>query len=324
MGEEYDLDTLTAMLDSDEETTEIVEKKVNVSNGNNKSAPENEAFENEEDLNTLADLMEDDMDSSTIETNKSSANTKVEDSTNLSAADLGLELSDDEEKETTKNKGKSSFGTAFADSKFAPKNVNQTVNNVDPLEKELQEMENRMKLLKDQLKKKKRMDSDESKPSFTKLTNVCESPKQSVRTLSQNESSKLYNNLARGSEIHKGDTDSEDDEDNRNPFEQNYNSYGHEIKQRIAHDEHKVKLSVIDKSTAILDRVKKINDTISYKKDKDNNSNVPMPVPNLNAGWKNVNGSLVGLKNPTNPSNYEDASCDPYSGIRISNPLISA
>lgn len=98
---EYDLDTLTSMLDSDDETTQKIEKKEISSNGNDIPSLENEELEMDDDLNALADLMgddDDDMHSSMVEADKTSNTEEAEKSANLSAADLGLELSDEEVK----------------------------------------------------------------------------------------------------------------------------------------------------------------------------------------------------------------------------------
>ncbi|KAB7497153.1 Protein MCM10-like protein, partial [Armadillidium nasatum] len=171
---------------------------------------------------------------------------------------------------------------------------NEQENIVDPLEKELLQMEQRMKKLKAEIMKKKNIKND--KPSFTKLSSVIDPNSQqseSVRYLNEEEKLNLISNLnAKKSEIHKGDTDSEDDEDNRNPFEAQMSSYGKEIKKRIAHA-----------------------GKMEQNRSKQN-------------GWnKHKSESLLSLgkkhKSVENEKELNTIS-DPFSGLRIMNPLISS
>ncbi|XP_045613023.1 protein MCM10 homolog [Procambarus clarkii] len=285
---EYDLDTLAALLDEDDDD----EKGVT---GAGKSTAESE------DLDALTALLNDDGFEEDVEESKP-------DATNVSMADLGLELSDDEDQQASSSTAQSKFSSAF--SGFSKRMENKTPlksadgEDVDPLEAELQQMEERMRLLREQLTKKKKIDLQDKSTSkkFTKLTNVNHEAKRTVRTLSTEEESKLRKSLKRKSELHSGDTDSEDEEDNRNPFEQRYNSCGREIKKRISHEP----------SQARSDRKEEVLARVKVKSQQ-------------NVGWKEVGGSLVSLKGAGISSPESDKNCtiDQYSGIRIVNPVVS-
>ncbi|XP_042229789.1 protein MCM10 homolog isoform X2 [Homarus americanus] len=284
---EYDLDSLAAMLDDDDDRGWTGAES--------------------EDLHTLTTMLDAEHEEK-LEEPESSA-PKVPDVTNPSMADLGLVLSDDEDQPTTCVSAKSDFSAAFKDSKFSKKREEETLANnsntdFDPLEAELQQMEERMNLLRDQLSKKKKFNVKDGSTStkFTKLTNISHEAKRTVRTLSADEESNLHRNLKRKSELHRGDTDSEDEEDNRNPFEQRYNSCGREIRKRISHESNEVQNNRKDE---VLARVK----GKSQQK----------------LGWKGVDGSLVSLKEAGTSSSEVDknVTVDQYSGIRIINPVVS-
>lgn len=132
------------------------------------------------------------------------------------------------------------------------------------------------------------------------MTSVSHIANHTVRELSAEEESQLHKKLKRKSELHSGDTDSEDEEDHRNPFEQRYNSCGREIKKRISHEPSQTRN---DHKDEILARVK------GKSQDK---------------GWNQVNGSLVSLKAAgiSSPENDRNCTIDQYSGIRIVNPLV--
>lgn len=240
------------------------------------------------------------------------------------AADLGLVLSDDEDQctastttTTTSTTKKSKFGEAFAQSKFSnglPAEKNGTsrdsAESCDPLEAELQEMEERVKMLKQRLNKKRKFDGEEGSSSkrFSKLTNVIPqgATAQTTRTLSSEETSQLYSKLKKNSALHRGDTDSEDEEDNRNPMEQQYSDFGRDIKRRIAHESSQADDRDRER---VLARVKRKEQLQTGGKGKEPQSQ----------GWKGTSGSLVALKNGGSalPDTDKNVSTDFYSGIRI-------
>lgn len=239
------------------------------------------------------------------------------------AAELGLVLSDDEEDQCTASTAtsttkKSKFGEAFAQSKFsgnlpAEKNSasQDSRQSCDPLEAELQEMEERVKMLKQRLSKKRKFDGEEgsSTKRFSKLTNVIPqgATSQTSRTLSSEETSQLFSKLKKNSALHRGDTDSEDEEDNRNPMEQQYSDFGRDIKRRIAHESSQVDDRERER---VLARVKRKEQVQTGGKGKE-----PQ-----NQGWKGTSGSLVALKNGGGsalPDTDKNVSTDFYSGIRI-------
>lgn len=238
------------------------------------------------------------------------------------AAELGLVLSDDEDQctvsTTTSTTKKSKFGEAFAQSKFSnglppeKKGTSQdSTQSCDPLEAELQEMEERVKRLKQQLSNKRKFDGEEGSSSkrFSKLTNVIPqgvTTSQTTRTLSSEETSQLYSKLKKNSALHGGDTDSEDEEDNRNPMEQQYSDFGRDIKRRIAHESSQADDRDRER---VLARVKRKEQLQTGGKVKEPQSQ----------GWKGTSGSLVALKNGGSalPDTDKNVSTDFYSGIRI-------
>ena len=232
-------------------------------------------------------------------------------SKNETCEDLGLVLSDNED--DFKKSSKSLLSSAFSSSKY--ESTSEEVN-IDPLEKELQDMEARMKLLKDQLAKKKRFSQDECySKKFTKLTNVVNDASCKTRSLDYNEKKMLMKKLNEKSEIHSGDTDSEDDEDNRNPFESRYSSLGKELK-RIAHS--KENSSSSSKNHIIHQpKTREIQDKLKMKGDPTASS------PSCKS-WKELKGSLVSIKSGGIEDTDKNVSIDQYSGIRIINPLISS
>lgn len=254
-----------------------------------------------EDLDMLASLLDDEM-----EEKGEVAEASSSDQIKATAADLGLVLSDEEgDRPNTSNSGKSKFSAAFSGSKFARRVEKQNSSStddassaVDPLELELRQMEERVKLLRENLAKKRRLDPEEGDSSrrFTKLTNVVHEPKHSMKVLSSVKESKLYNTIKKQSDLHTGETDSEDDEDDRNPFEQRYNTFGREIRKRIAHEPN-------PKS----DRREEVP-----QRDKG-------PTSSQKPGWKGTSGSLVTLTTTPGTSSICDKNdtVDQYSGIRI-------
>ncbi|MPC20280.1 Protein MCM10 [Portunus trituberculatus] len=231
--------------------------------------------------------------------------------------DLGLVLSDEEEEDhpaPSSSTPASAFSAAFSQSKFskAPsgKDDSGTTPVIDPLESELREMEARVRLLRENLAKKKKLESCDS-ISFTKLTTTPDQTRRTnSRTLSASEELALRKNLKRKSELHSGDTDSEDEEDNRTPMEQRYNSNGRDIKRRIAHE------SKVQASGRIEKALSSNNKSVSAA-DK--------------PGWKAGEGALVSIGRSggrtsgatTSHLTDENVTLDAYSGIRIINPLVS-
>ncbi|KAK7078393.1 minichromosome maintenance-related protein [Halocaridina rubra] len=300
--EEYDLDSLTALLDAEDNDEEW-----NVDNPATDSRQGNSDIENSSQVTGISDV--NDIKESSL------SNCDI-----VTEEDLGLLMSDDEKEESQPSTSRkvSSFSKAFSGSKFSRNGNNQSVSDngksqidIDPLEEELRLMEERMKSLKDQLAKKKRLGSKEgetSRQNFTKLTNVAHQSKRTIRTLSGNEEVKFYETYGKEkSHIHTGDTDSEDEEDYRNPFDQKYNSYGREIKKRIAHEATEKSNISHNKKDEIISRVK--------------------GASTQNPGWKGVDGSLVALKHNGNIAqtleNDKNAVTDFFSGVRLINPLIT-
>lgn len=217
-------------------------------------------------------------------------------------AELGLVLSDDEEHQPSPlSKPASTFSAAFSQSKVSKthpgKELNDATETVDPLESELREMEARVKLLQETLAKKKKLELKHSS-KFTKLTITPDQPrKTNSRTLSITEESDLRKHLGRKSELHSGDTDSEDEEDNRNPMEQRYNTLGRDIKRRIAHESRG-------------QRNERTEKVLTNKK----GSTVERQ------GWKTTEGALVNIGKSGATSSQDtdkNVTLDAYSGIRI-------
>lgn len=212
------------------------------------------------------------------------------------AQELGLVLSDEEEEEASSqppasNGSFSSFSAAFS----KPKENDAEV--LDPLESELREMEARVKLLQESLAKKKRLEG-KSTPRFTKLTTTTagKEKKTTSRVLSAREEAKLHERLKKGSELHSGETDSEDEEDKRNPMEQRYNTDGRDIKRRIAHESQSKRIERADRAPTI-------SGSATEK-----------------TGWKTTDRALVSLARPGSTSSQDtdkNVTLDVYSGIRI-------
>lgn len=245
------------------------------------------------------------------------------------AEELGLVLSDEEEEEAasqppTSSSSFSSFSAAF--SKTKPSNKQTKENNdaevVDPLESELREMEARVKLLQESLAKKKRLQG-KTATRFTKLTTTSGTEKKTTsRVLSAREEAKLHKRLKRGSELHSGETDSEDEEDNRNPMEQRYNTDGQDIKRRIAHESQSKRIDRVGQD---------INRRIAQESQSKKIERVDK-APTINGsatektGWKTTDRALVNLARAGSTSSQDtdkNVTLDAYSGIRIVNPLVS-
>ena len=261
--------------------------------------------DDDNDLDTMAvmAMMLDDEDMDDPQEEKKEEEEAVSAPSNPSTmAELGLVLSDDEEQPSTSSTSTPSFSAAFSQSKFSKnqqeKKKNNAAETVDPLESELREMEARVKLLQETLSKKKRLESSQSH-NFTKLTTTSnQGRKTNSRTLSASEESKLRRRLARKSELHSGETDSEDEEDNRNPMEQQYNPNGRDMKHRIAHQSNS-------------NRNERLERELAVKK----------PSPVVKQGWKAQEGALVSIGRKgaaTSSQNTDDnVTLDSYSGIRI-------
>lgn len=212
------------------------------------------------------------------------------------AHELGLVLSDEEEEETEhqpleSNHSFSSFSDAFSQSKLSKGN-----GDVDAAVIEIQKMEAKLKQLKESYAKQKRLGGK----SFTKYADVTSASgkerKATSRILSAKEESELRERLKQGSELHSGETDSEDDEDKRNPLEQRYNTHGQDIKRRIAH---------ASKSQ-----------TNKRAENGHANKKSTMEKP----GWKETDGALVNLGQSGRTSTQEldqNVTLDVYSGIKI-------
>lgn len=264
--------------------------------GDTSADPEMEEF-SDDDLDALVMMLDEDL----VEEPECKESTSPVPST---AQELGLVLSDEEDEAADSqppesNSSFSSFSEAFANSKFSNKQMEKENNggeDIDPLEAELQEMEKRAKALREALAKKKRLDAKAS-TKFTKLTTTSgKEKKASSRTLSAKEESELREKLKKGSELHSGDTDSEDEEDKRNPMEQRYNTHGQDIKRRIAHQSQS-------------QRNERVEKVVSNK-----GSATEKP------GWKNKEGALVSLASSGTTASQDtdkNVTLDMYSGIRI-------
>ena len=213
-----------------------------------------EDFNDEEDLDTLLSHLEDDDDTSTTELPTNADKIDKNTAANTSAVSLGLELSDDDNDQSNdfaNALAKSDFAKAFAGLGSAKKCSTSTSQGsstshkkdtpiIDPLELEIRNMEEKMNKLKQELAKKKNIDLDSPSGSgrkFTKLTcDTSSVSKVTSRTLGPEEKKQLLQRIEKkknSSLIHKGDTDSEDDEDNRNPFETTYSSFGKQVKKSL-------------------------------------------------------------------------------------------
>ena len=203
--------------------------------------------------------------------------------------------------ETTYDENINTLGLDISDNE---ENESKNGQEIDPLEKELQEMEKRMALLKNQLSKKKKLDADPSQSSskrFTKLTNINEKSTSQIRSLSSKDKESLLHEIKKKkSEIHTGETDSEDDEDNRNPFEPRYSSSGKELKKRIAHQ-----------SSPNQPKTRTIQDNLKVMGNGTESSS------HSSRSWKELKGSLVSLKKGGVEDDDKNVSVDQYSGIRI-------
>ena len=236
--------------------------------------------------------------------------------TEPSATELGLDLSDEEAAQetaiqpSTKETKQSAFSAAFSglQSKLPPEEISSSstsVENIDPLEMELRKMEERMNKIKSELARKKNLDtsSSDSTKKFTKLTNPTQGPKETSRVLTSEEKSKLLQRLKKSSEVHGGDTDSEDEEDNRNPFETQYNSYGRSLRKTLEKNNDNRTSSALQES-------------LTAKKEQVLNK---LKAPEA-AGWKETNGSLVAVKNGAMAARtpaQANALREPNSGIYI-------
>ena len=257
----------------------------------------------------------------------------------VTSTSLGLDMSDEELESTAP---KSSFAEAFGSIKRKTSTCNKSTtvserddthslhtnrsnadDDIDPLEKELRSMEDRMHKIRAELAKKKNLSSSESK-GFTKLTNTpAPGIREKSKILTHEEKQKVLERLreSKKSIVHGGDTDSEDDEDNRNPFEPSYSSYGKAIKKLTSESTNAAYSSrnkFTDYSSPSIQQR-----TASSEKSFQNLANKKQQVldklksPNA---WKNVNGSLVNLtqvnSHQAGPSTT-NAVREPYSGIYV-------
>lgn len=263
------------------------------------------SLENEEcDIDVLLNLLEDGNEHDDLGQTPTSANPQT-----FAAIDDKRTLDGNIVKEADDEYDSSSNQVSHEDirnlNQFSPHASNAKVNNkesnnADSLEEELSLMEEKMKKLREEISKKKNLKMNDKSVGFTKpsavITPSHRGSEGMARELNEEEREKLFTNLANNrSEIHSGDTDSEDEEDKRAPLEANLSSYGHFIRKRIAHSQQKSKNYL---GMGALD-----------------NQNL--------SGWKNAKGgSLIPMgKKVSNKPKLEDddvnAAVDPFSGIRI-------
>ena len=188
-----------------------------------------------------------------------------------------------------------------------------------------------MNKMKQELAKKKKIDinSDGGSRQFTKFTSyTASSSKETVRKLNQEEKNNLIKRIKKNknSVIHGGDTDSEDDEDNMNPFETRYNSYGENIKKSLT----------TNTSSASYSSRNKFTDTLaaaapSPSADRSHTAALERKRQAMiqrvkggggggaKAGWQSISGSLVGLKEgaPAKTTLEKNAVREPHSGIFV-------
>lgn len=305
-------------------------------------------FGDELDLNILAGMMADDANEQPMKVPDTNTLTAPV-TTITNAAALGLDMSDDEDsnsapcstskpKETVfsaafgaafsdlkrkaqKDKALNSFGSPMPKEKTPPR-----VEVIDPLEKELREMEERMNKIKSELAKKKKLDMikpDGTARRFTKLTNHTE-VREKTKLLNTEEKQKLLQRLRdnKNSVVHGGETDSEDDEDNMNPFESNYNSYGKAIKKNLANtntnnfysSRNKFADESVNKSTSAASSCSGSVESLALKRQA-----VLSKIQQSPQSWQGVKGSLVGLKEGAAPMSLEERNAvrDTYSGIYV-------
>ena len=265
----------------------------------------------------------------------------------MSAAALGLELSSDEEDKIVCQNPKSAFGAAFGGALAklttkthqdqitlslgspAPieiKRISPSEDSIDPLEQELRSMEQKMAKIKSELAKKK---FNQKNPVGTsrkcsKLT-YCTEGRESTKVLTSEEKAQLLKRLKenKSSIVHSGETDSEDDEDNRNPLETKYNSYGHAVKKMLASNE----------SSLYNNKYKSTSCDTSGKNQNLSGTNISLlksladkKAAVLNrlhqsptGSWQGVQGSLMGLRDGAAVMTPAEQAAvkDPFSGIFI-------
>uniref|UniRef100_A0A2P2IFS2 Protein MCM10 homolog n=1 Tax=Hirondellea gigas TaxID=1518452 RepID=A0A2P2IFS2_9CRUS len=361
---EYDLDTLTSMLADDEteeaSTEAAVEEEKQGCNGT--VAITDEFEEDGLDVEMLAGMLEDDI----SEADQYSDGTKKRDKQNtqstsadVSAASLGLELSDDEDNSicaTTGKQKKSLFSASFSNLKttdIVPKNKNAvkdfkrksvsapktgSTEELDPLEQELRSMEKRMNKIKEELLKKKKLDlikPDGTERRFTKLTNHT-AVRETTKLLTAEEKQRLLQRLrdSKSSVVHAGDTDSEDDEDNRNPFEQQYNSYGKTLKKSLGatnnsySSRNKFTSGGVSENKASEGSCSGMSSSAAAELAASLAQKRQDVLDKIKSGqgWQGASGSIASLKSGVTPQTEAERNAirDPYSGIFIVNPAVSA
>lgn len=115
---------------------------------------------------------------------------------------------------------------------------------------------------------------------------------------------------AKNSAIHNGDTDSSDDEEQRNYTERKYSNYGSEVKKILDHQEHEQRDKRLDFET----RLRQTNMDVKISK---NNFKTKKTNEQVN---KNTFCAPETKKN----KEVADIYTDPVFGIRITKPLISS
>ncbi|KAJ8714883.1 hypothetical protein PYW08_004864 [Mythimna loreyi] len=124
------------------------------------------------------------------------------------------------------------------------------------------------------------------------------------------EKSEDNNKAVKSSAIHNGDTDSSDDEEQRNYTERKYSNYGSEVKKILDNQEHEQRDKRLDFET----RLRQTNMDVKIAR---NNFKTKKPVEEVN---KNTFCAPETKKNKESVDIYTD----PVFGIRITKPLISS
>ncbi|XP_018009087.1 protein MCM10 homolog isoform X2 [Hyalella azteca] len=317
-----------------------------------------EDFDDELDMDTLAELLDADdpeidgaitTGGTACQKNSQSFLESISAEAAISSSALGLDMSDDDNDESQEgasdqmmlSKSASSSASGI-DNESAPPSKNVALESVDPLERELRQMEAKMAALKAELAKKKKLNvtsSDGCSRIFTKLT-IPTVSKETQRKLSMEEHANLLKSLKEQknrSLLHGGDTDSEDDEDNKNPFESRYNSYGHALLKNL-------KSANNGQSSSSLNGRTNLNPGSSAGKDggashqvlKSDNfevlkalaakrQQVVKKIKN-DQNWQEASGSLVpagGSLTKMTPAEKNAVRCA-YSGIFVVSPQVSA
>ncbi|KAF2360021.1 Zinc finger Mcm10/DnaG-type [Trinorchestia longiramus] len=305
-------------------------------------------FDEELDLDTLAELLDAEEEEGATGATSSCASTVSEETASVKstvksapicAGSLGLELSDDEQDATEKpstKKSSSAFCEAFSSQTLPEKT---TAEPIDPLEQELCKMEARMAAIRAELSKKKKLDLGSTSGvsrKFTKLT-LPVGVRETERNLSNIEAKQVLQNVKeqKNSIVHGGETDSEDDEDNRNPFESRYNSYGRSLKKNLEKtdsDQHSRKFTgnvtnvspSVSNTSGHMPSRSTSTDTFSTLKSLALKRQEVVKKIKDGQSWQGANGSLVpvgGSMGQLTPAEKNAIRC-PYSGIFVVSPQV--